>query len=320
MNTPSKLLHIITYCGPRGLFISPAQFFNRTGGNLFKVKNFPIVRNPHELITSSPKHNNPDFNHYLFNHVDNLNKFQTSLSLYGISTPVIKSSESNYWLYTIRQDYSFAIELEAQKNIWWFKSIPGVKNLFLSGSASLGGATKNSDIDIIFEVYPMTAWLARFWIKAIFKMQGRDVFKLSFQFYKLLHILKLINKDELDKKISDYKQRKGVKMDAGLFTTNWLKFAKDNIPKEPFMIFLHGSRIIELTVPIPFHKKIVSIFLKIVLTLTSIPSYPFVVVWALVYIVSHKNVPHIHIGWNNVCFYPIRHAPFKKVHVKKIHD
>ena len=314
MDTPKSLLHIIQYCAPRSLYVGPAAFYARTGFDLHQLGSLPYTANPHLLITSSPKHNEPKFNRYLQTYLIDTSKFQLGHNEHGVYTPMLRSSASNPWLDAIRRDYSYQIELTLQKNLWWITALPGVRRVFLSGSASLGGATENSDIDLVLDTHWGLAWPVRLWLKLILKLQGRDVYRFKFQLTQLAYKLGLIRTRPNLNLVAKYKSRQGVKIDAGFIGTDFKTFAHKNIPKEPFMIFLHGSRPIHQSIPVPPHKAVVAFVLKVLFWLGTLVLFPLIALWANIYIWTHRSVPYMRICWSTICFYPIRHHVYTQVH------
>jgi hypothetical protein len=100
--------------------------------------------------------------------------------------------------------------------------IPGVKKIYLVGSVAQEIATQKSDVDLIFECFRGWVLPARMWLKLMLKLTSTDVHSIRLEL--LIFLCKNLGYRKLElhfkDKIKTYKNRSGLKIDAGIFCEN----------------------------------------------------------------------------------------------------
>jgi hypothetical protein len=299
---------------PRGLFFTYPQL-GTYNSDTPKDK----ILNPHELIVKNPKHNNSEFNKYLDKNLLREGRYTLSQSIYGVGTSYNQSAHSNFWLYSQHCDSWFENHYLVFDELRFLKCIPGVKNVYFTGSNVLLISNKQSDIDLIIETSPNFTWLVRFWVKLLLKIQGKDVYRFWFQTQKILNRIGF--NFDVSKNTLEYKKRPGIKVDCGLITSNFFEFKEKYIPNEQYTITLRASKILGLNgentlnkyIPFNFWKSFILICFKTVLYILSFFIYPIITFFAYLYIVIHKNQSQFIVNWNNICFYPLEPIVHQKI-------
>jgi predicted nucleotidyltransferase len=299
-------------CAPRRLFMTPAMI-HKLGGGLYSEITVPSnVENPHLLIINSPKHNNHEFNMYLARKKAGT-QFSLSQSISGTSGEQLHSAHSNFWLYSIRNDGWYWQHMYLQRHLWWIKSIPGVRKVYITGSTSAYTAKTNSDVDLIIEASPNMVWIVRFWSKLLLKAIGSDVYQLRFQLLKLLVKIGLFSEASLNEKILNYKQRTQPKIDIGLISCDYMGFKKRYFPQEWYTYWLETTEeVLEIKISNSFHKsKKLSVLVS--LSVLSIAIYIPVSLLGVLYMMLNAKSSKFKVVWNHVCFYPLVPVLHKKI-------
>ncbi len=310
----SSLQELLISTSPRGVFLRPSQiksYFDTDYSDLSPLAN---DSDPSLLLVNSPKHNYQYSNARLLRDYTSLASFDSVSSIYGMSGSTNQSAHSNYWLYSQCRDGWYWNQLKALKLAKRLGFVPGISKIFLTGSSSIEAASQYSDIDLIIETKKGWSWVVRLWLKIWLKISNQDVYKARFQVLKLLSKLKLVSPLDVNQRILNYKNSAQGRVDIGLITENWSRFQGEFIQKSPHTVFFRTTKLlysaddqVELTLDQDLHIWESSLFkiLKIVLYLISIIIYPFVIVWAAIYINIHKNNPKFVISLSDICFYPL---------------
>lgn len=147
--------------------------------------------------------------------------FQTYLDEYGASNRLIDLFTFPRWAHLIKNDNWFWKQKRAYRLMYWIKALPGVKRVYVCGSSTLEIANSESDLDLAILTYPGQLFLARFWAKTTFKILGLDNHTLLNSFRQLLSRWKILDKDTVNRRIYEARQRnKSKNTDCGLFFLN----------------------------------------------------------------------------------------------------
>ena len=204
---------------------------------------------PFWSFTQSAKNYTPSFSN-LLDLYSNTDVFKLESSNYGLTNRFLSSQ-------TLPDEYSMIVN-----NSWYWKQkkihklssfiklIPGIQSLYVISSTSVGVATNNSDIDLVIRCNNYMSPVVRLWLKLFLKLFGIDVHSFyleisvfiwkAFSFILNLSLMSKIKSKALNrakkiifiqlenkkKRIFNYKNRSGLKIDAGIFFHN-----KDDLKK-----------------------------------------------------------------------------------------
>lgn len=175
------------------------------------------------LYTQSAKNYSFDFQVLLANYT-NFNFTKVAFDFYGFSSKNTLLSSSPIWAKHTYNNQWFERQKRIAKLSVWMKTIPGIKNIFLVGSSSLEVAQKNSDIDLAIQCNKGFCLVVRFYIKILLKLFNVDVHPFSIGVYNSFR--KSINSNYKSKNVANFKNRSGLKIDAGLFFEDFTQLEK----------------------------------------------------------------------------------------------
>jgi predicted nucleotidyltransferase len=237
---------------PRDMWTSHVRAYlycNLLPSQSAKEINKVMGRDPSIVYTISPKNYTANTNSYLSYYSD-VEKFSVSSNNYGIQLNITAQKCKPIWFGYVKNNQWYLNQLKAHKISRLLKLLPGVKNIYLTGSSALEISSISSDIDLIIETYRGQVWISRFWVKVCLKILRLDVhdifleFRISFN--HLLRTSRFISQEKYRILISHLedqiwnKKKKGGLVDVGLFYENHIDIEKI-FPKETRNLYIWSS-------------------------------------------------------------------------------
>jgi len=202
----SKLFSWTEVFGLTGKF--PSEILKGNSGKKFNQTD------PLWLYTQSAKNYSFDLEILLKNYSQSA-KFVLDKNFYGISTKFNTSKLKGVWAnYLANKEWYFR-QKKIAKLSSWIESIPGITNIYLVGSSALELAQKNSDIDLAIQCRKGFCLPVRLYVKVLLKIFNVDVHSFSLGLWGSYK--KKVDPSYENLAIRNFKNRSGLKIDAGLF-------------------------------------------------------------------------------------------------------
>jgi hypothetical protein len=322
---------------PRNMWISHVNAFiycdlTPNQSEAASIKQIP--KDPSIVYTISPKNYNTNTDNYLAKYSDPDN-YKFKIDNYGAQLKIVSEKINPIWLTYVTNNAWYFNQIKAYNISKYLKILPGVKNIYLTGSSTLEISKSSSDIDFIIQAHKGQVWIARFWVKVFLKILRLDVHDVILEYYiKQLHFLKSFNLIKLNfytikiKQIEDKiwsKKTRGGLIDTGLFYEQF-EDIKKIFPKETRNFYIWAalgiSNFSEQTDSVDFfggdlsywknNSHLLSIFLlvtKLTLSLVSFILYPVLNLQYILY--SHHKEQYIYfiLKKNLICYFPIVFKP-----------
>ena len=330
---------------PRLMWLSYPRVFYYC--NLFPSQIQPLidkytVKNPSLVYIYSPK-NYTDCAITLSEDFSNPNRFKLVTDDYGVKVAVIDRFMSPVWANYVTNNQWYLNQIKASKISKYFLLLPGVEEVFLTGSSVFEVAKPSSDLDFMVRTRPGYAWVSRFWIKLFLKITRLDVHDTWLE--TILTIIKISRKNHLisnelyekyivkiENKLWQKKQRGGL-IDVGLFFEDYDEIDR-LIPKETRNFMVWSALKVENTYANSlghthtqyggeisywrFSSTRQAILLLFSMTLKTI-SYIFSPILRLQYSFYKKRSPeyiYFIISKSLICFFPLIHKPKSLIQYK----
>jgi predicted nucleotidyltransferase len=214
---------------PRNMWVSHVRAFmycNMTPSHLEIAMQGQVAKDPSMVYTISPKNYTADAKKYQLQYckVDN---FGVAINNYGSQLDIVSSRLGPAWISYLKNNQWYYNQLRATKIARLLKLLPGVKNIYITGSSVLELSTTSSDIDFIIQAQTGQAWIARFWVKTVLKLFRLDVHDIVLEskigFLRLMKKVRLLSLEKYRAEVAKIeesiwkKKQKGGLIDVGLF-------------------------------------------------------------------------------------------------------
>ncbi|MBC7471647.1 MAG: hypothetical protein H7196_00060 [candidate division SR1 bacterium] len=208
-----------------------------------------ILKDPSLVFTISPKNYTADATYYTSKYT-NRDKYRYISNNYGIQLNIVADKTRPVWLKYVKNNTWYFNQIKAYKISSLLKILPGVKNVYLTGSSVSESSSPKSDIDFIIQAYKGQTWVARFWVKLFLKLFRLDVHDIVLEFYikyiQLIKALKVVSLKNYEKSISKVEEKiwikktKGGLVDIGLFYEKF-EDIESIFPKETRNFYIWSS-------------------------------------------------------------------------------
>jgi predicted nucleotidyltransferase len=243
---------------PRNMWVSHVQAFtycgllpNQSASHLSTIKD----KDPHTVYTISPK-NYTSFGQTYIAHYLNRDAFRPVTDVYGTKLSVVARHNHPTWAEYTTTNQWYLNQLKAAKIIKLLYLLPGVKEVYITGSTALELAHKQSDIDLIIKTHPGQVWLSRFWAKLILKILRLDVHDVILEsqiwVWRILYFVRLISISLYSNRIREIensiwiKKTRGGLIDIGLLYED-LDDVVSVFPKETRNLSIWSSLLVPRT-------------------------------------------------------------------------
>ncbi len=318
---------------PRSVFLTYSQLYllnqKLPSENKFRIVGEKELFNPFELLTQTYKNYSGSYEVDANKILKNKKCLDVVDSNYGVASRIVYSKQKPNWAYFSQNTDWFWKQIKTYRITQrLIKIVPGVDQVYITASSTLGVNKENSDIDLIIKAKPGMSWLVRVVLKSLLKIFNLDVHSFSGEIgLALSKAIKIIGFNQFSNSIKKYSQeriykykaRNSLKVDIGLIYTN------DNVlPKifknETRHLLFHTSMLVSdklfesdfnfgnLSYE-PYNNSFVINTLlniaKFIMSALSILVYPVSLVIFCVYYLRHKSNKNFMVTFNTICFYPL---------------
>lgn len=205
--------------------------------------------------------------------------------------------------------------------------IPGVREIYLSGSVQLEVSSSVSDMDIIIRCYPGWVLPVRLFTKLLLKISGSDVHLFTAEVGRFLtQILSFTGLSWVDfglsffqNKLWSYKSRPGIKVDAGIFFEEFQQLEKYYTSEPRQVGWLWQSLYVarpnfwsqpdsslrrSLVLPPQVRRARSRLLLRCLLVFFLLPAIPLSLTQLFLYRIKNPENLNFQIGWRFIGFVP----------------
>ena len=268
------------------------------------------------LTQSGKNYQNMDF---VIQNYSNSDLFEISKNDYGIASQFVLNTKAPQYFELSQSQGWYRVQHDIYQNSFWIRCVPMVRNVYLVGSGAMGISSGSSDTDLAFQCHPCTVLISRFWAKTLVKLMSKDSYSVRFgvvETWLRLHIW--ASKDKWNDKLKNlkiqekqYRQRKGIKYDLGLFFENEQQLV-DYFGYDQRQYFIHSKKRIELhndscfelATNISKSQEAISWVIKLSLTILTIPLLPLILLQLVFSFFRFENNPNHTLHLRFCSFFP----------------
>ncbi len=161
---PFKLDLLNLHYQNRGKFFWHSEVVNFDQSNPLKNPVDPLWS-----YTQSGKNYQPSVDFWILKNYTRPHFFQLTQDNYGYASGLVRLKTSPLWAHPIFTNQWYWRQKKAVKMSKWLYALPGVKGVYLSGSAALEICKNSSDLDFAIQTQTHSFLIARFWCLVYFK-------------------------------------------------------------------------------------------------------------------------------------------------------
>lgn len=322
---------------PRNIWVSHVQalmYCNLLPTQSEKSTASQTLKDPSIVFTISPKNYTAEVTSYVLKYSDS-DKYKYIVNNYGTQLKIVAEKTKPVWMAYVKNNRWYLNQIKAYQISRLLKILPGVKNIYLTGSSISETSSPKSDIDLIIQAHKGQTWIARFWVKLFLKIFRLDVHDIILEFnikyIRLIKTLKLISSKQYKKGILQIEEKiwtkktKGGLIDVGLFYENfenienifpketrnfyfWSSLKISNLYNENYNFDIFGGELSYWN----SSSLLYDLFLKTIkysLFIISLILYPILICQYYFYVNQGSKYIYFILKKNMICYFPIVFKP-----------